>query len=146
MGLVEVLLDPRQHEHLVVGTQPEQDREEGGRGEHAQAAQVAEAQESISPAVLKDERQHAIGCENGSEIHQDGLQRQEHRLEEHHQHDEGHQRYARHQIRQTVRGRIAEVHEDGAIATDVAVRHTTGLTNRGQDVVSQVTDKGLLVF
>jgi hypothetical protein len=55
------LADPVQQEHLVVGAQAEQDREQQDRDEVLQVPEPLEAQQPGTEPVLEDHHQHPVG-------------------------------------------------------------------------------------
>ena len=69
--------------------------------------------------MLEDQDEHTVGREDRGEVHQDRLQRQEDRLEEHHQDDEREQQHGADHEREAVVELVAEVHELGGGAADV---------------------------
>ena len=89
LALLEVLLDLGEQEHLVVGREAEQDREDMINGTKLTTGTAPSR--PISPEAKpswKDEREHAVGGPDRDQVHHGDLGGQHERAEPHQQHEE----------------------------------------------------------
>src|SRR3954447_427048 len=79
------LLDATEQEHLVVHAQPEDDRQQQRRRDDVDVAERVVAG-PVEPAVLEEHDHHAVGGADRQQVHQHGLQRQDHAAQDDQQH------------------------------------------------------------
>ena len=127
------LLDARQQEHRVVGGQAERQRAEQDRLGQVQGADAVVAEQALQAAVLEDPHQDAERGRQGQQVHDHGLDRQQHRPGHDEQGDDRHHRDHQDRPRQVRRDAVLLVHEArGEPADQDRVRR-----RRRADVVDQ---------
>ena len=124
------LADAREHEHVVVHREPEQDHEEEQREPRDDRAVRADAEQRVEPVVLEDEHEQAPRGRDREQVEPDRRQRdaqaaeaREHEQQRQREHEQHHDRQARvHERVEVVRPRGVAGHVclgDGARASRV---------------------------
>ena len=125
-GAVERLLDPAQQEHLVVHAEAEHHREHQHRHDHEDRLRWARRGRRPRPhAVLEHQHDQPERGAHREGVHDDRLDRHQHRAERDREHDRGGAEDQADQQRKAVQQVVLEVERRGGVAAD-ADRHAPG--------------------
>ena len=123
---VVLLLDPRHHQHRVVGGEAEDHGEEEDEAGHLDRRRAGVVERRVEPAVLEGEDEDAERRAEGQRVHQQRLQRQQDRAGEQEEQDQGGEADDRDDQRRVFDQALLLVDEAGGVAGDQRGRRAPG--------------------